>query len=74
VPLILICAEGYRSSLAAATLHDLGIGDATDVIDGFDGWIAAELPIEQSLERQQADRQPASCDLPEWLVPPTDAV
>ena len=31
-PLMLICAEGYQSSLAAATLHDLGITDATDVI------------------------------------------
>jgi rhodanese-related sulfurtransferase len=45
-PLILFCAEGYQSSLAAATLHDLGIADATDLIDGFDGWIAAGLPIE----------------------------
>lgn len=45
-PLILICAEGYQSSLAAATLLDLGIADATDVIDGYDGWLAARLPID----------------------------
>ena len=49
-PLMLICAEGYQSSLAAATLHDLGIADATDVIDGFDGWRNAGLPVENSLE------------------------
>jgi rhodanese-related sulfurtransferase len=45
--LMLICAQGYQSSLAAATLHDLGITDATDVIDGVEGWIEAELPVEQ---------------------------
>ena len=44
-PLMLLCAEGYQSSLAAATLHDLGITDATDVIDGFEGWRAAGLPV-----------------------------
>ncbi len=42
---MLLCAEGYQSSLAAATLHDLGITDATDVIDGFEGWRAAGLPV-----------------------------
>ena len=47
-PLMLICAEGYQSSLAAATLLDLGITDATDVIDGFDGWRDAGLPVENS--------------------------
>lgn len=46
--LMLICAEGYQSSLAAATLHDLGITDATDVIDGFDGWRQAGLPVDHS--------------------------
>jgi rhodanese-related sulfurtransferase len=44
--LILMCAEGYQSSLAAAALHELGVADATDVIDGYDGWVAAGLPIE----------------------------
>jgi rhodanese-related sulfurtransferase len=41
---IVLCAEGYQSSLAAATLCEFGL-QATDVIDGFDGWAAAELPI-----------------------------
>jgi rhodanese-related sulfurtransferase len=41
--LIVLCAEGYQSSLAAATLCEFGL-QATDVIDGFDGWLAAELP------------------------------
>jgi rhodanese-related sulfurtransferase len=45
-PLILMCAEGYQSSLAAATLQELGVADATDLIDGYDGWVAAGLPVE----------------------------
>jgi len=44
-PLILMCAQGYQSSLAAASLHDLGITSATDLIDGFEGWREAGLPV-----------------------------
>ena len=43
---IVICADGYSSSLAAATLRELGFGRATDVIGGFNGWVAAGLPVE----------------------------
>jgi rhodanese-related sulfurtransferase len=43
-PLIVICHEGYQSSLAAATLQLLGRTDATDVIGGFEAWRAAGLP------------------------------
>jgi rhodanese-related sulfurtransferase len=43
--LIVICNEGYQSSLAAATLHRLGLVDATDVIGGFQAWKAAGLPV-----------------------------
>src|SRR5579859_3821745 len=39
--LIVICDEGYSSSLAAASLHDLGLVNATDVIGGFQAWKAA---------------------------------
>jgi rhodanese-related sulfurtransferase len=42
---ILICAHGYSSSLAAATLIDLGFPHATDVIGGFEAWAAAGLPV-----------------------------
>jgi rhodanese-related sulfurtransferase len=41
-----LCREGYSSSLAAARLQQLGLHRATDVIDGFDGWRAAGLPID----------------------------
>jgi len=43
---VLICAEGYSSSLAAATLQEMGLPNATDVIGGFEAWKAAGLPIE----------------------------
>ena len=37
---ILVCNEGYASSLAAATLIDLGIADATDLVGGYRAWAA----------------------------------
>jgi rhodanese-related sulfurtransferase len=43
--LVLMCAEGFQSSLAAATLLDLGVTGATDVVGGFAGWRAAGLPV-----------------------------
>jgi rhodanese-related sulfurtransferase len=41
---IVICSEGYTSSLAAAALHDIGLTRSTDVIGGFSAWAAAGLP------------------------------
>jgi rhodanese-related sulfurtransferase len=38
-PVILVCNEGYASSLAAATLREIGV-DATDVIGGYRAWRA----------------------------------
>jgi rhodanese-related sulfurtransferase len=35
---------------AAAQLQELGFRDATDVIDGVEGWVAAGLPVESWLE------------------------
>ena len=38
VRLIIVCTEGYSSSLAAATLQELGLRSATDLIGGFEAW------------------------------------
>jgi rhodanese-related sulfurtransferase len=38
---IVLCQEGYTSSLAAAALQDLGLWRATDVIGGWDAWRTA---------------------------------
>jgi len=45
--LILICREGYSSSLAAIRLHELGFVNTTDVIGGFAAWVKAGLPVER---------------------------
>ena len=42
---IIFCSEGYTSSLAAASLLDLGVGRATDLDGGFRAWQAAGLPV-----------------------------
>ena len=43
-PVLIICNEGYSSSLAAATLRLLGC-DATDVIGGFQKWRQTGFPV-----------------------------
>ncbi|WP_347106064.1 rhodanese-like domain-containing protein [Streptomyces sp. CB03238] len=42
---VVVCDEGYASSLAAASLHQLGLHRATDLIGGFQAWKAADLPV-----------------------------
>ena len=49
--LILICNQGFASSLAAARLHDIGFTNATDVIGGFEAWRIAGMPIQESETR-----------------------
>jgi rhodanese-related sulfurtransferase len=44
---VLICEEGYQSSLAAATLSRFGL-EVADVIGGFQAWRAAGLPVQRS--------------------------
>ena len=43
--IVVMCAEGYSSSLVAATLQDLGLSRATDLIGGFKAWARAGLPV-----------------------------
>jgi rhodanese-related sulfurtransferase len=43
-PILILCSEGYASSLAAATLRRLGLVNATDVTGGFKAWRRAGLP------------------------------
>ena len=45
LPVVVVCQEGYTSSLAAVALHDLGLWRATDLAGGFAAWSAAGLPI-----------------------------
>ncbi|BCL17136.1 rhodanese-like domain-containing protein [Micromonospora sagamiensis] len=41
---VILCQEGYTSSLAAAALQDIGLHRATDVVGGFAAWSIAGLP------------------------------
>ncbi|MFI6288553.1 rhodanese-like domain-containing protein [Streptomyces sp. NPDC051018] len=43
---VVVCNEGYASSLAAVSLRRLGLYRATDLIGGFQAWKAAGLPTE----------------------------
>ncbi|MFE0102691.1 rhodanese-like domain-containing protein [Streptomyces sp. NPDC059009] len=44
--IVVICNEGYASSLAAASLRQLGLRHATDLVGGFQAWKAAGLPVQ----------------------------
>lgn len=45
VRLIIMCSQGYASSLAAASLQDIGLRNATDLAGGFIAWERAGLPV-----------------------------
>lgn len=44
VRIVVLCQQGFASSLAAATLQRQGLR-ATDVVGGFEAWVAAGLPV-----------------------------
>ena len=45
VEVIVLCSEGYSSSLAADSLRALGVARTSDVIGGFQAWAEAGLPV-----------------------------
>lgn len=49
-PVVVVCNEGYQSSLAAATLRRLGV-DATDMVGGFQAWREGGLPVREAEHR-----------------------
>ncbi|WP_245594376.1 rhodanese-like domain-containing protein [Actinospica robiniae] len=54
VEVLVLCNEGYASSLAAADLQDLGLHRATDVVGGFQAWAAAGLPVSRPPTEENA--------------------
>jgi rhodanese-related sulfurtransferase len=51
-PIVLMCNEGYASSLAAYTLRqDLGLSRLADLRGGFAAWVAAGLPYRRRVAR-----------------------
>lgn len=53
--IVIVCNEGYSSSLAAALLHDVGLNRATDLVGGYQAWLVAR-------PRADRDQQPESTD------------
>ncbi|WP_404189673.1 rhodanese-like domain-containing protein [Streptomyces tauricus] len=43
---VVVCNEGYASSLAAVSLRQLGLHRATDLVGGFQAWRTAGLPVD----------------------------
>ena len=41
---VVVCRQGYSSSLAAASLRSIGLHRATDLAGGVEAWVAAGLP------------------------------
>jgi rhodanese-related sulfurtransferase len=42
---VVVCRQGYSSSLAAASLRAIGLPRATDLAGGVEAWLAAGMPI-----------------------------
>lgn len=47
-PIVVVCEEGFASSLAAASLRRLGLDGVTDLVGGFQAWVAARGPVRAS--------------------------
>ncbi len=45
VQVVVVCRQGYSSSLAAASLRTVGLSRATDMEGGVEAWVAAGLPL-----------------------------
>lgn len=56
--ILLLCAEGFSSSLAAASLVDIGFERAGDVVGGFAAWRHAGLPVVEATEADDGDTLP----------------
>jgi rhodanese-related sulfurtransferase len=52
--IVVMCSEGYASSLVAATLVELGYSSAADLAGGFQAWAKAGLPVRRRRVRLRA--------------------
>jgi rhodanese-related sulfurtransferase len=52
--IVVMCSEGYASSLVAATLVELGYSSAADLDGGFQAWAKAGLPVRRRRPRLRA--------------------
>ena len=71
--IVLLCAEGYSSVLAAAALRDLGFEHAADVVGGFAAWREARLPIAPSPDHERRPGELAGMRPPDLVAMPAAA-
>lgn len=69
---VVVCSQGYSSSLAAAELQRIGLPNATDMVDGVEGWLAAGLPVLPYSPDLEAGARPIR-PLPALTDPASDA-
>lgn len=48
--LLLLCEQGYSSSLAAESLRGLGFTDVGDIVGGMERWLDKGLPVEPAFD------------------------
>jgi histidine ammonia-lyase len=73
VEVVVFCSEGYTSSLAASSLQDLGLRNATDLDGGFQAWMRAGLPVSVPAENVVRISGSAVPEDPQRLQPTTAA-
>jgi hydroxyacylglutathione hydrolase len=54
-PVVVHCASGTRSAIAASLLTAHGFTDVLDLAGGFDAWQAAQEPVEQEADVEHID-------------------
>ena len=72
VPVVVYCASGYRSQVAASRLSAAGFRDVSDLLGGYGAWVAAGLPVAHAARSGQAVDQemvvhradPLNCETP----------
>jgi rhodanese-related sulfurtransferase len=63
-PVVVNCAHGTRSLIAASVLRHVGYADVSDLIGGFDAWTTAALPVTEGGARPEdvVEVTPAAAD------------
>ncbi|MEY2570417.1 MAG: hypothetical protein QOE63_767 [Acidimicrobiaceae bacterium] len=57
-PVVVVCNEGYASTLAALSLRDVGLHDVTDLEGGYQAWLAAQSGDQTASNQSGCDPPP----------------
>jgi rhodanese-related sulfurtransferase len=70
-PIVVFCQEGYSSSLAVASLADLGVPDVHDLEGGYEAWAAAGAPVSRGATGRSARTAAAAPPGPQDSLKPS---